>query len=155
MAKREIPLFIFDCDRQHSIGECDFVSCTDVDNAFVAKIDFVENAKDVVTDTMRIGRANNGISMRLEIKRITGKNPDIAQIRTLLRKAEELYVERVQETVDSSQPTDAEMISFLDALISGNKGQISGIKDPNEKMIALTSLEMLQHIRNRIKYLYN
>lgn len=155
MAKREIPLFIFDCDRQHSLGECDFVSCTDVDNAFIAKIDFVENAKDIVTDTMRIGRANNGISMRMEIKRITGKNPDAAKIRTLLRKAEELYVERTQTTVDASMPTDRDMISFLDTIINGNKGQIPSIKDLNERNIALTSIQMLEHIRNRIKYLYN
>lgn len=155
MAKREIPLFIFDCDRQHSLGECDFVSCTDVDNAFIAKIDFVENAKDIVTDTMRIGRANNGISMRMEIKRITGKNPDAAKIRTLLRKAEELYVERTQTAVDTSMPTDRDMISFLDTIINGNKGQIPSIKDLNERNIALTSIQMLEHIRNRIKYLYN
>ena len=91
MSKREFPLFIFDLSRDHNLGECDFVACTDVDNAFVAKIDYVTGIDNVITDNLRINRSNGEVKLRIEIKRITGKNPDNAAIRTLMKKAEDLY----------------------------------------------------------------
>lgn len=151
MAKREIPLFIFDLARDHNLGECDFVSCTDVDNAFVAKIDYVTGHEPVVTDDTRIVRENQGIQLRLQIKRITGKNPDKAAIRTLLKKAEDLYVQRTQKKVHVNEPTTDEMIDFLEALINGNKHLISkaGV-DNNEREIILTSISMLESIKDKL-----
>ena len=66
MAKREIPLFIFDKNRDHGIGECDFVYCTDIDNGFIAKIDYTDEPESV-SEWARIGKPNNGISLRIEI----------------------------------------------------------------------------------------
>jgi hypothetical protein len=152
MAKREIPLFVFDLTRDHNLGECDFVSCTDMDNAFIAKIDYVTNADDVVTDTLRIGNKKNGVSIRLEIKRITGKNPDNGAIRTLLKKAEELYVKRHLKIVNTDSPSDEDMINFLNLMISGNKKNISAAgSNVNERKIITASLNMLESIRDRIK----
>lgn len=150
MAKREIPLFLFDCGREHNLGECDFVACTDIDNAFVAKIDYVSGYNEVATDTTRITRSNNGVQLRLEIKRVTGQNPEPAKMRTLLKKAEELYVERTQQSVNIDQPDVADMIHFLNALIEGNQGQLSEIKDLNEKQIAIISLNMLKAIKTYV-----
>lgn len=59
MSKREFPLFIFDLSRDHKLGECDFVACTDVDNAFVAKIDYVTGIDNVITDTEVTERLNS------------------------------------------------------------------------------------------------
>ena len=74
MGKREIPLFVFDKNREHGIGECDFVCCTDIDNGFIAKIDYTDEPEGV-TERTRIGKPNNGISLRIEIKRIESGKP--------------------------------------------------------------------------------
>lgn len=50
MAKREIPLFIVDTSRNHKRGECDFLVCTDKDNGFLAKVDYVDGEKEEVGD---------------------------------------------------------------------------------------------------------
>lgn len=151
MAKREIPLFIFDLARDHNLGECDFVSCTDVDNAFVAKIDYVTGHEPVVTDGIRIVRENQGVQLRLQIKRVTGKNPDKAAIRTLLKKAEDLYARRTQKKVHVNEPTTDEMIDFLNALISGNKHLVAEAgADCRERQIILKSISMLESIKNKL-----
>lgn len=154
MAKREIPLFIFDLSRDHNLGECDFVSCTDVDNSFVAKIDYVTNSEDVITDTLRIGNENNGIKLRLEVKRVTGKNPNRSSIRTLLKKAEDLYIERNIKSINIDMPSDDDMIEFLSIMIDGNKKNITeaGV-DMNERNIVYTSIRMLEAIKHRIESL--
>ena len=151
MAKREIPLFLFDCGREHNLGEADFVACTDIDNAFVAKIDYVSGYNEISTDTTRITRSNNGVQLRLDIKRVTGKNPEPAKMRTLLKKAEDLYVEQTQRPVNLKDPSADDMLNFLNALIDGNKGQLSDIKDIGERQMAMMSLSMLDAIKNFIK----
>lgn len=151
MAKREIPLFLFDCGREHNLGECDFVACTDIDNAFVAKIDYVSGYNEIATDTTRITRSNNGIQLRMDIKRVTGQNPEPAKMRTLLKKAEDLYVDRTQHTVNMDQPSVDDMIHFLDVLIDGNKGQLSDIKDISERQITMMSIAMLGEIKKYIE----
>lgn len=151
MAKREIPLFIFDLNREHNIGECDFVACTDVDNGFVAKINYVTDVDNIITDTVRIVRNNGPIKLRLEIKRITGKNPDKAAIKTLLKKAEDLYCERSQKHVNLDKPSKKDMIKFLDVLINGNKHYVSDAgSDYNERKTLLTSIAMLEAIKSEL-----
>lgn len=152
MAKRDIPLFIFDLTREHNLGECDFVSCTDIDNAFVAKIDYVTNIENVITDNIRIVRNNGPIKLRIEIKRITGKNPDNAAIRTLLKKAEDLYCERTMKHLNLDKPSKTDMLNFLNILISGNKHNISKAgADMEARQIVLTSIKMLEAIYDEIK----
>ena len=68
MARREIPLFILDHSRKHKVGPYDFLVCTDKDNGFVAKVDYVIGMGELSTDMVRIGAARNGILMRIEIK---------------------------------------------------------------------------------------
>lgn len=57
MAKREIPLFVFDKNRWHSQGECDFIICTDIDNSFVARVDYVTEP-EMVSDTVKRSSIN-------------------------------------------------------------------------------------------------
>lgn len=149
MAKREIPLFIFDTLRDHNLGECDFVTCTDIDNAFIAKIDYVTDLDNIITDRLRIVRSNGLIKLRIEIKRITGKNPDNAAIRTLMKKAEDLYCERTMKRINIDKPSKNDMLNFLDIIIAGNKHNIAkaGIEERNT---ILTSIFMLEAIRSEI-----
>lgn len=151
MPKREIPLFVFDLSRDHNLGECDFVACTDVDNGFVAKIDYVTEVDNIITDTVRIVKNNGAIKLRLEVKRITGKKPDKAAIKTLLKKAEELYCERTQKHVTIDNPSKKDMLNFLDVLINGNKHYISDAgSDYNERRTLLTSISMLESIKSEL-----
>lgn len=149
MAKREIPLFIFDTSRNHNLGECDFVTCTDIDNAFIAKIDYVTDLDNIITDRLRIVRSNGLIKLRIEIKRITGKNPDNTAIRTLMKKAEDLYCERTMKRINIDKPSKNDMLNFLDIIIAGNKHNIAkaGIEERNT---ILTSISMLEAIRSEI-----
>lgn len=149
MAKREIPLFIFDKNRDHGLGECDFVCCTDIDNGFIAKIDYTDEPESV-SEWARIGKPNNGISLRIEIKRIIGMNPNTGTIRTLMKKAEILYTESSQVRV-GDRPTDKEMVDFLDILMAGNKHYLSEAgSNTSERNTILSSLKMLDSIKQRI-----
>lgn len=150
--KREIPLFIFDLNRSHNLGECDFVTCTDRDNGFIAKIDYLEDAQDAVTDTTRIVKGRNGISPRMEIKRIIGINPINSSIRTLMKKGMDLYVERTQKSINVNSPSTEQCIDFLNVLIKGNRHIISehGV-NYKERETILTSLAMLEHIKAKLE----
>ena len=86
MAKREFPLFILDTLRTHKRGECDYLVCTDRDNGFIAKIDFIPGEKEETGADYRISYANDGISCRIRIQQMTGANSRESDIRTLLKK---------------------------------------------------------------------
>lgn len=40
--KREFPLFIVDHNRAHKFGEVDFIYCSDIDNGFIAKVEYID-----------------------------------------------------------------------------------------------------------------
>lgn len=150
--KREIPLFIFDLSRSHNLGECDFVTCTDRDSGFIAKIDYLESADESVTDTVRIVNSGNGISARMEIKRIIGINPNNSNIRTLMKKGMDLYIEKTQKTINVNEPSTKQCIDFLNVVIKGNRHAISeqGV-NYKERETVLTSLAMLEHIKEKLE----
>ena len=150
--KREIPLFIFDTDRLHKMGECDFVTCTDVDNGFVAKIDFVEGDVTYNDYNIKIVPSGQGVSSRIEIKRFAGKNTDKSQINTLLSKAMKMYIERTQRHIDMNNPTTEDCIDFVDILIKGNLKNIeeAGI-DQNKRNIVINSINMLKNIKKKLE----
>lgn len=153
--KREIPLFIFDLSRSHNLGECDFVTCTDRDNGFIAKIDYLESANESVTDTVRIVKGWNGISsVRMEIKRIIGINPRSSSIRTLMKKGMDLYVAQTQKGINFVEPSTEQCISFIDVLIRGSRHFISeqGV-NYKERETVLASLAMLEHIKKKLEKL--
>ncbi len=149
--KREIPLFIFDLNRSHKLGECDFMTCTDRDNGFIAKIDYLEDVQEAVTDTTRIVKGNNGISARMEIKRIIGVNPSNSSIRTLMKKGMDLYIEKTQKDINVNEPSIEQCIDFLNVVIKGNRHAISeqGV-NYKERETVLTSLAMLEHIKEKL-----
>lgn len=51
MAKRSVPLFIIDRSRRHKLGECDFIVCTDLDNGFIARVDYVDGEHEEAVRT--------------------------------------------------------------------------------------------------------
>lgn len=148
--KREFPLFIYDNTRSHKLGECDFVVCTDLDNGFVAKIDYVDADKSYVDDDTRI-EVSNGIGARMSIKRIIGNNPNKESIRTLMKKCMALYMSMVRKTINVDEPSTQDCIDFLDILISGNKHNIDACgSDYNERKTVLASISMLETIKTKI-----
>lgn len=147
MAKREIPLFIYDLTRRHKLGECDFVACTDQDNGFVAKFDYVDGKDEREEDGLRIGHYNpNGdVSLRVQIRRHTGAEMDPAKVRTLLKQAEKRYVEMVQRGIDTNNPSVEDCIEFLGLLIRGNRHIVDEqAGDYVGRQTTLTSIRMLE-----------
>lgn len=149
--KREIPLFIIDTKKSHKKGECDFLVCTDKDSGFVAKIEYITASSPEYGDDYRIDYCRNGLSVRLSIKRFIGENPNTGNIRTLMKKGLEYYVEAVTLAVDATKATTDECIDFIEKLADGNKQYLdeAGI-DFDERKIILTSLMMLDAVKNKL-----
>lgn len=151
MAKRKIPLFIFDTARQHGHGECDFIVCTDQESGFIAKVDLINGAKEEVTDTYRISEPINGVSCKIEIKRITGSNPDKAAIRTLLRKAYRMYMDRTSKQINVDEPGLSDMLAYCAAMEKSARSQLAQTKDYEIRKVIGTSIIMLGAIANKLR----
>lgn len=144
MAKREVPLFIIDTSRKHKKGECDWVFCTDKDNAFVGKIDYLDGDVDEAGDDYRITSNGKGISARITILRQFGANPDTANIRTLLKRAMTYYLDITKQVVHSNNPNRQECIDFIELLIQSNMHYLDEAgSDFSERQTILTSMQML------------
>lgn len=152
--KREIPLFIIDTKKSHKKGECDFLVCTDQDSGFISQIDYVASEKQDVCDDYRIDYCRNGLSLKMTIKKIIGSNPNKSNIRTLMKKGLEYYVESVTLSVDAAKASTEECIDFIAKLADGNKHYLeeAGV-DYNERVIIKTSLMMLDAVRNKLRKL--
>ena len=115
--KREIPLFIFDTNKQHKKGECDFVVCTDKDSGFIARMDYIPEQEDEVGEDYRIGIRNGGLSCRMQILRMMGEHPTPTAVRSLLKKAMETYGKIALKTVNIDRPSKAECVRFLCGIV--------------------------------------
>lgn len=152
--KREIPLFIIDTKKSHKKGECDFLVCTDQDSGFIAKIDYIESSKQDIGDDYRIDYCRNGLSLKMTIKKIVGCNPNQSNIKSLMKKGLDYYVESVTLSVDATKATTEECIDFIAKLADGNKHYLEEAgADYNERAIIKTSLMMLDAVRNKLRKL--
>lgn len=149
--KREIPLFIIDTKKSHKKGECDFIVCTDQDNGFVAKVEYVAASAPESGDDYRIDCNRNGLSIKTTIKRMLGSNPKATEIKSLLKKGVEYYIESVTLAVDATKATTDECIDFIEKLSAGNKHYLdeAGV-DYDERKVIMTSLAMLDAIKNKL-----
>lgn len=149
--KRKNPLFIFDLTRQHKLGECDFVSVTDKDNGFVAKISYLDGDINEADDNNKTVSNGHGTSARMEITQFLGVRRDNHAVRTLLAKAMNEYMKRSVLEVDSNAPSDAELVKFIDILIRGNRSQLADVgSDVKSRQQLMTSLRLLEAAKNRI-----
>lgn len=147
MAKREVPVFVIDRNRDHGLGEVDFIVCTDIDNGFVAICEYVENVPDEMTDTsitQKGGGVDPRLSLRITIKRSIGKNPTPSATRTLLRKAMKVYTTDAYVSVKEDSTVE-DCIRFLDIMIKSNKHHMQecGV-DYEARQTLLSSLFMLE-----------
>ena len=143
--KREIPLFIIDTARTHKRGECDFLVCTDKDNGFVAKVDYIEGECEEFGDDYRIDYPQRGISCRIQIQQMIGTNSRVSEVRTLLKRGMEYYAKAVRSAFNVEHPTKEECVKYLELLMRSNRQYLdeSGSDYEARKTIA-TSLAMLQ-----------
>lgn len=145
MAKREIPLFIIDTSRNHKRGECDFLVCTDKDNGFIAKVDYINGEIEEVGDDYRIGCPKRGVSCRIKIQQMIGKNSRTNEIRTLLKKGMDYFVKTVQKPIHVDAPTKEECVTFLYLLIRMNKNELNDAgSDYNARKVVENTIKMLQ-----------
>lgn len=149
--KREIPLFIIDTKKSHKKGECDFIVCTDQDNGFVAKVEYVAASAPEYGEDYRIDCNRNGLSIKTSIKRMLGANPKASEVKSLLKKGVDYYVESVTLALDATKATTDECIDFIEKLSAGNKHYLeeAGI-DFDERKVIMTSLMMLDAIKNKL-----
>lgn len=152
MAKREIPLFIIDNTRNHKRGECDFLVCTDKDNGFIAKVDYMDGEIEEVGDDYRIGYPNQGVSCRIQIQQMMGKNSRTNEIRTLLKKGMDYYVKTVQKPIHFDSPTKGECATFLEILIRSNKQALDEAgSDYDAHKVVENTIKMLQASADYLK----
>ena len=150
MARREIPLFVFDIQRKHNIGAFDYLVCTDKDNGFVARVDYVTDIPEMATDTERVGLTRGGIAMRMEIKRFTGANVKPSEVRTLMKMGMDYCSKVMTVNVDKDSPSVHDCIAFLGRLIQGNRANL-GKLSPIERATTQKSLEMLTATLEHLK----
>lgn len=149
MAKRDIPLFIIDSNRTHKRGECDFLVCTDKDSGFIAKVDYIDGEKEEAGNDYRIGCPRRGVSLRIQILRITGGHYDAGSVRTLLKKGMEHFVKTVTCEVHLQNPSREECADFLDTLARMNMQYVDDAKaDYTARQTALNSIAMLRASRD-------
>lgn len=144
--KREFPLFIVDHNRAHKFGEVDFIYCSDIDNGFIAKVEYIDGIVEEVGEDYRIepGLSGSNISAKISIKRITGKNPDKTKIRGLLKQAMKYYTSLSTFSADIGNITVRQMVLFIDTLIlDGRKNAITAGSDYNYRNTVLTSIAFL------------
>lgn len=152
--KREIPLFLVDTKKVHKKGECDFITCTDVDNGFVARIEYIPAQKPDYGDNYRIDCERNGLSVRTTILRVFGRNPKQSALNTLLKKAVAYYVDTVTLSVAIDRPSTLQCVDFIDKLTAGNRQYLDAVGvDYHERQTILTSLAMLDAIRGKLQQL--
>lgn len=151
MAKRETPLFIIDTCRAHKQGECDFMVCTDRDNGFIAKLDYVDGDITEVGDDYRIGYPNNGCSLRMQIQRYIGQNVTTQSVKTLMKKGMEQYVAIVRRVVDIDNPSKEDCVKFIDMLIKGNRPNLTSEKDNAKRQMVSTSIQLLEATKDYLK----
>lgn len=145
MAKREIPLFIIDTSRRHKKGDCDFVFCTDKDNAFVAKIEFLSGNIDEVGQDYRIASNGQGHSLKISVARYYGANVDPSNIKSLLKRAVEYYFNISTSVVNVSKPSKEDCIRYLELLIKSNMHNLDCAKSDFEKrQTIINSMLMLK-----------
>lgn len=145
MAKREIPLFIIDTSRNHKRGECDFLVCTDRDNGFIAKVDYIDEELEEVGDDYRIGCPHRGVSCRIQIQQMIGVNSRTNEIRTLLKKGMDYFFKSVMCSVHVENPSKKECADFLNALARMNKqGLEEAGSDYLQRQVVEQSIKMLQ-----------
>lgn len=149
--KREIPLFIVDSKKSHKKGECDFWVCTDQDNGFIAKVEYVAATAPEYGEDYRIDCERCGLSIKTTIKRIFGKNPNPTAVKSLLKKGVSYYIESVTLSVDATKVTTEQCIDFVEKLSAGNRHYLNetGI-DNEERITILSSLAMLDAIKNKL-----
>ena len=155
--KRILPLFMFDLDRSHGLGECDFIYCSDKENGFIARVDILSydeystletnniDSKLIINDFAKVGA-------HIKIVRHTGTNPSDTQIRALMKKASELYQSKTQKKVDANNFGVDDYIKYLDIRLRYAQQSLAEIgSDYNERKIVQFSISIIDSLINHLR----
>ena len=156
MMRRRNPLCIFDTNRCHKFGDCDWIVCTDKDNGFVAKVTYETGLQPTAGVNERISKPNaNGIQVHIKIVRawINGYHT-ASDARAQLKQAEKIVRESTRSVVVTNEPTTQQVIDYLELLIHANSHALHGAGySTTEKQTTLTSLQMLQAAIDKLRSL--
>ena len=155
--KRIHPLFIYDTNRNHKFGDCDWIACTQAHNAFLAKVTFVSDQEPTSAPNLRISRPNkNGIQVRLDLMRAWGNSEEhpqtISEHLSLMKAAEKHIIDATNYVrIDSGNPTTQQVIDYLELIVHANLSNLRGDASTAEKQTTLTSLKMLKAAIDKLK----
>ena len=154
--RRRNPLFIFDTNRCHKFGDCDWIVCTDTKNGFVAKVTYETGLQPKAGVNERISKPNaNGIQVCIRIVRawINGSQT-VDGAKSQLKQAEKVVREATRSVVVTNEPTTQQVIDYLELLIHANSHALHGADySTAEKQTTLTSLHMLQAAIDKLRSL--
>lgn len=154
MARREIPLFIFDLTRTNGMGEVDFVVCTSNDYGFIASFSFEENVnKTYVTDKEIMLTINNNVGLKLTLVRYSGSSEyRVQEVRSLMRKAYKLYEEKTSLKTSAVFDKD-KAIKYVKTLqkIANQQFLECSITDMQTKIILNEQVNALSSLLNYIE----
>lgn len=143
--RRQTPLFIIDSSRQHNLGECDFITCTDQEAGFIAKVDVIEGEKTEVGEGYRIEFPIHGLSSRIAVQRYLQPNTDMKKVGTLLKAAHKEYERRTRTKVDLGNMTIDTCIGGIDTLLRSHRSHMAEIgSDYNARQTAIMIGEILE-----------
>lgn len=152
--KRSIPLFVIDTVRAHKLGEYDFIVCTDIRSGFIARCEYIEGVASEAGDDYRISAPANGISMKISVERYIGTNPDVKNVRTLLKQAEKLYMSCVQQAVDFGDIKVKDCIGYMRTLSRSAQDQMDGCKsDYSRRQVIAYSKKMIDKTKEYLEEL--
>lgn len=138
--KRTIPLYIIDTSRAHKRGECDYIVCTDKENGFIARCEFLDGRAEEAGDDYRI-RTFQGVSVRITVERYLVDEPDKAKVRTLLKGAEKYYLSLSQFRVDINSMPIEECIKGLYSIARSFRTQADRHTGDYEERVTLLCAE--------------
>lgn len=105
-----------------------------------------------VGDDYRIGCPKRGVSCRIQIQQMIGKNSRPNEIRTLLKKGMDYFVKTVQKPIHVNAPTKDECATFLEMLIRMNKQALDEAgSDYDAHKVVENTIKMLQASADYLK----
>lgn len=97
-----------------------------------------------VGDDYRIGLPQRGISCRIQVQQMIGKNGRPNEIRTLLKKGMDYFAKTVQKPIHFNAPSKEECAMYLEMLAKANKKTLDAAgSDYDTHSVVENSINML------------
>lgn len=144
------PLFIFDTNRTHRFGDCDWLACIDIYDGFIAQVTYETGLTPMLSLNECISAPNtNGVQVHIQVKR-AWSSPDYHrsglsahnQMHDVLR-----YVINATKgiEIDTDALTSQQVIDCLQVIVHANKHSLADESIPDqERKTTMMSLKVIE-----------